>query len=345
MTADGGALLPVRDAWWFIPGQVGQATGRPELGSDDFTSANPAFGAHLTIYLRDLPSTAQEARRTEERALRERNADTPFPGFDRLRAESLERGPQVFVVISDAQGKPVRTLSAPAKSGMHRIAWDLRGPSPFPVDLNPPAFRPPWAGEAQGPLVEPGRYSATLVLASSAGVRTLGAPQSFEVKPVPTVRGTTDFVAVAAFQQRVADLMRRLSATGEELDVIQQALRHARASVTAAPRADATLFARIDSIGVQVAALQRRLSGDPARGRLDESNEISLFGRAYVAMQFAHRQTPTATQQREAALAEAELVAFERDLRALQNGDVAHLQEALAAAGAPWSAGRGVRAP
>jgi photosystem II stability/assembly factor-like uncharacterized protein len=345
MTADAGALLPVRDAWWFIPNQVAQAKGRPTLGSDDFTTENPAVGAHLTVYLRDLPTTAQEARRAEERALRERNADTPFPGFDRLRAESLERGPQVFVFITDAQGKQVRVLTVPAKKGMQRVTWDMRGPSPFPIDLNPPAFRPPWAGEPSGPLVAPGRYTATLVLASAAGTRTLGAPQSFEVKPVPTVRGATDFVAVAAFQGRVADLMRRLTATSEEIGALDQALRHARASVTAAPRGDATLFARIDSISVQVAGLQRRLSGDPARGRLDESNEFAIFSRAYTAMQFDHRQTPTATQQREAALAESELATLERDLRALLNGDVAHLQAALAAAGAPWSAGRGLRAP
>jgi len=345
MTADAGALLPVRDAWWFIPVQVGQAKGRPEIGSDDFTTENPALGAHLTYYVRELPKTAQETRRAEETALRDRNADTPFPGYDRLRAESLERGPQLLVVITDAQGQRVRTLSAPTKTGLHRITWDLRGPAPFPVNLNPPAFRPPWAGEPAGPLVAPGRYTATLVLSSATGARTLGTPQSFEVKPVPSVRGSTDFVAVAAFQGRVADLMRRLTAADEELGVIRDGLRHARASVTAAPRADAALFGRIDAVEAAVAALERRMGGDPAKSRLDQSNDISISGRAYVAMQFGHRQTPTGTQVREAGLAETELVAFERDLRALIIGDVAHLQEALAAAGTPWSTGRGLRTP
>jgi hypothetical protein len=183
------------------------------------------------------------------------------------------------------------------------------------------------------------------MLAAAGGMRTLGAPQSFEVKPVPTVRGSTDFVAVAAFQGRVAALITRLSAVSSELGAISQALRHARASVVAAPRADLAIFARIDTVAVQVAALQRRLNGDPARQRLDESDAPSLFGRAYVAMQFEHRQTPTATQQQSAALAESALVALERDLRALMDGDLAHLQEALAKAGTPWSAGRGVRTP
>ena len=115
--------------------------------------------------------------------------------------------------------------------------------------------------------------------------------------------------------------------------------------MTAAPRADAALFARIDSVSISLAALSRRLNGDPARQRLDQSNEISTDGRVAAAMQFEHRQPPTATQRREADAAAAEITALERDLRALLEGDVAHLQAAMAAAGAPWSAGRGIRTP
>ncbi len=345
LRTDGGAILPVRDAWWFVPSQVAQAAGRPELGSDDFTTENPAVGALLTIYLDKLPTTAAETRRADETALRERNADVPFPGYDRLRSESLERGPQVLVRISDAQGRVVRTITVPAKAGLQRVTWDLRGPSPYPVDLNPPEFRAPWAGVPQGPLVAPGRYTASLLLVSTAGVRELGAPQAFEVRPVPNVRGTPDFGAIAAFQERVSELARRSSALGEEIGALTGELRHARASVTAAPRADAALFARIDSVSISLAALSRRLNGDPARQRLDQSNEISTDGRVAAAMQFEHRQPPTATQRREADAAAAEITALERDLRALLEGDVAHLQAAMAAAGAPWSAGRGIRTP
>ena len=65
--AQEGALFPVRDAWWYVPSQPSQAPGRPEKGSDDFTTDNPPFGALLTYYLRQAPTTAREARQATEK--------------------------------------------------------------------------------------------------------------------------------------------------------------------------------------------------------------------------------------------------------------------------------------
>ncbi len=54
------------------------------------------------------------------------------------------------------------------------------------------------------------------------------------------------------------------------------------------------------------------------------------------------RQMPTATQRRDLEIATAGLDALERDLKALITGDLARLEEAFAAAGAPWIPGRRV---
>ena len=54
------------------------------------------------------------------------------------------------------------------------------------------------------------------------------------------------------------------------------------------------------------------------------------------------RQMPTATQRRDLEIATAGLDALERDLKALIAGDLAKLEEAFAAAGAPWTPGRRV---
>ena len=342
---DVATLLPVRDAWWYVPYAVGQAPGRPELGTDDYVSDNPPFGALMTYYVASLPSTAQETRRAEERRLQERGADVPFPGFDRLRAERQERGPQLVLAIRDASGATVRLLEVPARVGLQRVAWDLRLASPEPVDLDPPAFRAPWAGEPQGPLAAPGAYTATLHLVTAAGVRTLGEPQTFTVRPVPTIPGAPDFAAVAAFQQRVARVQARVAAANSELGVAREQLRHARASIAAAARPDPALYGRVDSLSTQLAALARRLNGDPVRGALDESQEQSISARLWAAAQYEHRYPPTATQRREAELAETELTALERDLRTMIDGEFVRLQQAMAAIGAPWSTGRGVRTP
>lgn len=337
-----GSLFPVRDAWWYVPSQPSQAPGRPEAGSDDFTTENPLFGAIITYYLREAPTTAREAREAREKTLREQGVDTPFPGFDRLRAEALESGPRVLLMVSDATGRKVRWIEGPAKAGLHRVNWDLRGPNPNPVDLTPPGFQPPWDDQPRGPLMAPGRYSVELVVVSASAVRRLGAPQSFEVKPVPTAPSGTDFVAVAAFQQQTAELQRRVAGAGAELNRVRDQLRHMRAALVQTPKADPALYARIDSVTRSLAEFELRLFGNPARQRLSESEAPSISERVGQVMggHWQTRQTPTATMRRDIEIATAAFEALARELNTLLEGDLARLETDLQAAGAPWTPGR-----
>jgi photosystem II stability/assembly factor-like uncharacterized protein len=128
--AQEATLFPVREAWWYVPLVPGQAEGQPSLGSSSFTAPNPPYGALFTYYLREEPKTAKEKRQAGEKELREKGADVPFPGWERLHTEALEKGPQVLLTVSDAEGRPVRRVVGPAKTGIHRVAWDLRRPPP-----------------------------------------------------------------------------------------------------------------------------------------------------------------------------------------------------------------------
>ncbi|MEO8224468.1 MAG: glycosyl hydrolase, partial [Gammaproteobacteria bacterium] len=314
------------------------APGRPELGTDDFRTPNPPFGALLTYNLREAPTTAHEARQAAEKALRDKGADAPFPGFDRLRDEVLEAGPKVLLIVSDAAGHQVRWIEGEATAGLHRVSWDLRGPSPDPVDLTPPGFVAPWDAPSTGPLMAPGRYSAQLVVVSSSGVRSLGSAQSFQVKPVATLSPGTDVAAVVAFQQQTAEAERRVAAAGAELGRAREQLRAMRATLVGTPRADPALYLATDSVTRAVAAIERRLYGDPARGRLNESDAPSIAGRVgqVIGGHWETRQMPTATQRRELEIAVGGLAELERDVRALLDGNLARLRAAFTAAGAPW---------
>ncbi|MDX1997013.1 MAG: glycosyl hydrolase [Thermoanaerobaculia bacterium] len=336
-----GTLLPVRDAWWFVPAQLSQAAGRPELGSDDFSTPNPPHGALLTYWLRAAPTTTREARQAAEKAQREQGRDTAFPGFERLLSEALEPEPKVGLVIRDAAGRQVRWLAGPVTAGVHRVSWDLRGPSPEPVELDPPGFRPPWVQPAKGPLVAPGRYSAQLVVVSASGVRELGAPREFLVKPVPNLSPGADPVAVAGFQQRTADAARRVAALRATLGEIRQQLVHLEATLAVTPRAELSLHAELATLGRQVAEFELRLGGDPARQRLHEAAAPSLADRVddIVGGHWDTRQNPTAVQQRDLALVEAALGPLEAEIEAFRSQDLARLRAAFAAAGAPWTTG------
>ncbi len=336
-----GHVFPVRDAWWYVPHLTNQATGRPTLGSTAYAAPNPEFGATFTYVLQDLPELPSETRTAEEEALFERSADTPFPGYDVLRAEAQERGAMVLLQIADSNGDPVRWLEGAATEGAHRLTWDLRRPAPDPISLTQPGFRPPWVTDPVGPLVAPGDYSVRMVLVSSEGVEELGSAQSFTVKPVPNLPSGTDLVAVAAFQHETSELSRRAGAARGELGRIRDRLRYMRAALVQTPSADRGLFVELDALDGSVAALALRLQGDPIRGSLNESSVPSISARVgnVIGGHWSTRQTPTATQRSNVEIAGRDLTAFERDLNALIEGDLMRVEEALAAAGAPWTPG------
>jgi len=98
----------------------------------------------------------------------------------------------------------------------------------------------------------------------------------------------------------------------------------------------------MDSVTRALAGLELRLSGDPARQALNESDAPSISDRVGQVMS-GHgetRQTPTATQRRDVEIATAAFEALTRDLKALVEGDLARLKADLEAAGVPWTPGR-----
>ena len=115
-----------------------------------------------------------------------------------------------------------------------------------------------------------------------------------------------------------------------------------RAALLQAPRANPDLFTRMDSVTKALAGLALRLSGDPARQALNESDAPSISGRVgqVIGGHWETRQIPTATQRRDIEIAGEALETLTRELKALIEGDVARLKADLEAAGGPWTPGR-----
>jgi len=303
---------------------------------------NPPFGAVFTYFLAEDLQTAQEERRESEKETREQGGDVAFPGFDTLRIEELEADPAVFVVIRDANGEPVRRIAGSAEKGVHRVAWDLRGPAPNPVNLNTPGFSPPWVRPPQGPLAAPGEYQAQLVAVTRDGARSLGEPQRFGVKPVPNLPEGVDPAAVAAFQQETAALRRQIHGAAAEAGRIRERLRHLRAALNETPRAEEALYGRMDTILRTLSDLEVRLNGDPARQSRNHPAVPSIRGRAggIAGGHWETRQTPTETQRESLRIAAGEFETLRGELRTLVDETLAQLEADLEAAGAPWTPGR-----
>ncbi len=333
-------LFSVRDAWWYVPSVPSQAAGRPTHGSTAYTAENPPFGAVFTYWIGEMPGTMKEERRAREREFRRSGADVPFPGWDRLLQESQEEDPRVLLLVRHVSGEPVRWVEGPARSGLHRVAWDLRRPAPDPIRLSSGGFRPPWATDPQGPLVAPGRYRVEPFLVTADGFHPLCDGQEFEVKPVPTAPTGTDFQAVADFQFQVSELAREMSGASVEMSQARERLRHMRAALVQTPRADPALFRRVDELVRLLDSFDLQLSGDWIRGRWNEATEPGIRGWLWNARSWDTRQEPTATQRRSYEIAARDYAAFAAELQDLLDVHLVKLEEDLAAAGAPWTPGR-----
>ncbi len=335
-------LFPVRDAWWYVPSVPMQAPGQPTLGTTHYTAPNPDFGATFTYYLAEARETSRETRRRAERELRERGTDVPFPGYERLAAEALEGEPRIALLVTDAEGQPVRRVTGPASAGLHRVTWDLRRPPPDPVNLTTPGFVPPWAGEPRGPLAPPGRYRVEMALVTEDGMTPLGGSREFDVKAVPTARAGVDFQAAMAFQEETADLLRRARGAAAEVGRARARLRHMREALNETPAAGDDLYRRLEEVEERIEEIGTRLQGDRTRRGLNEPGVPSILGRLgqVAGGHWGTRQMPTETQRTSLGVTRREFAGLLQDLTALLDGDLAELEADLEAAGAPWTPGR-----
>lgn len=109
------------------------------------------------------------------------------------------------------------------------------------------------------------------------------------------------------------------------------------------PAAGPAMHARLDTAVAELAGLRMTLNGDPAPGRLNEPNSPGIAARVgRVMSHWNTRQMPTQTHRRNLEIAASDLVAFSTELTAWLATDLVGLEEALEAAGAPWTPGRRV---
>ena len=333
-------LFPVKDAWWYVPNTPMQAKGMPTSGTTNFTAENPPFGAMFTYYLKDLPKTSKSERRDREKSLREKDMSIPFPGWEQLAEEANEGEPMVLLLVSDENNEPIRWVEGSAKKGLNRVNWDLRLPPPDAINLTEPEFKPPWAGDDQGPLAAPGNYSVQLYILDNGRLMVQGDAQSFTVKPVHRKTGT-DYGAVTQFQKETAEISREISIAGQKMGELSERLRYLKAALVKTPKGNPALFERFEALGDRLNELRTQLYGDPVKSALNESTAPSIRSRV-GQVAYAHWETtqpPTATQKRNIALARVDFKKFQEELRDYLM-QLESFEADMEAAGAPYTPNR-----
>jgi hypothetical protein len=139
------------------------------------------------------------------------NESTPNPPYGAVFTYHIGQAPaadaKLVLTITDDSGKQIRRLELLKTTGVHRIAWNLRGeppaapggrgrgaavetisPSETSEEEEAQQDEPPAGGRGgapQVPLVPAGRYRATLGKQVGDTVTAIGEPQSFQVVPLP----------------------------------------------------------------------------------------------------------------------------------------------------------------
>ncbi len=336
-----GEIFPVRRAWMYLESTPLGSRGPGEQGSGFYCAPNPPVGPVFTYYLREGAKTLRETRQEREKKLREAGEPVYYPAWEELRAEEAEEKPEVILTVRDAGGEVVRRLTGPVDAGFHRVAWDMRLPAANPVSLE--IVVPDWGSAPAGPLAAPGEYTVSLERRVRGQTVALGATQRFSCVPLGNATlAATDRPALLAFQRRVADLQRAVLGARRVIGETDSHLELVRRAILDTPAADPALLDRVAALKDGLRALRVELDGDAVVAGREEPTPPGLADRLQRAVDGLWYATSTATRthERQYEIVAAAFPNLLARLRQLVETDLAALQDALDAVGAPWTPGR-----
>jgi len=335
-------LFPVKDPWLYVEGDLWDGREKGSMGAEFFSAPNPPFGAVFTYHLGDELETRSKARRAAELEVEKEGGDTPYPSWDTLRDEDREEDPSVLLVVRDSAGNVVRQVTGETEAGLHRTAWDLRGPAPEPVALEPPEFVAYWASPPRGPFVVPGEYSVTLAKRQDGQLVELGGPESFTVKPLLLSPETSDDPAsVRAFQRKAGELYRAVQGAVARSAELDNRIAHLKAALRDTPAATEADEQALREIEAKLADIGIALEGDKTVSSRNEPVAWSISQRAgIVYQQLLDTRSPVpGLYETSYAIAASEFEPVLRNLQAVSR-DLSALEKRLELMGAPWTPGR-----
>ena len=341
MTADNlkrkGKLFAPRTAKWYVPrSNVGNT------GADYFFSKNPTFGAVFTYHLSDDFSTKKEARKKREKELNKKKLNVPFPGWDALDLEKDEKGAKVLLTIQDPQGNIIRKISAKAKKGSNRIAWDLKHFNPFSIPENGKIKK---GGYNSGALAIPQAYTATLYLEDNGVVTQLDESIVFDVKPIREgVLQGVSHQEYDEFRNNLSALIRKLDVLEDVLERSEEKLMALKAALNNSNIVPGPINKEIQALQKEAIAIKKSVQGSPSKDEIGERTPPSIQTHLRVAYRgMMSTYGPTPLHQKSMALGKKMTLEIESKVMSLQNDKIKPLEQKLKALGAPYIQGQGIK--
>ena len=332
-------IFPIRDAALYMQTAQYGGRGKAFLGEAFYTAENPPFGATFTYHLKEGLTSRKQKRKEAEK-----KDNFTYPTPEQLRAEADEEEPTILATITDSSGMPIRTLTAPASAGIHRVTWDLRLPSvtlsrPPAAEADEDFFGPPPGGA----LAAPGRYAVQLSKRVDGMVTPLVGPVGFKVKYVGTEPlPAADARELAEFQKEVVKLQRELNATVTVAGELTNRLEQIKQALDQTPNSPAAAREKVRNVIAAQRSAGRLLNGDNVMRGRNENVPMSIADRAGVAAEASRTaiHKPTGTQREQFAIARKELDGVTERMRKRLDVDVKDLEKLLDKLGAPYTPGR-----
>jgi len=341
-------LFPVKDALMYVRSIVNFSGSQ---GASFFTAPNPPYGVTITYYLKDPIRTKRQQRQQAEREAARKNEPIKYPTRQELLAEAEEEPPAMLFTISDAEGKVVRRLSAPAPFGLQRVTWDFRYAPP--VVQSAPQLPPGMEGldlaalgggfggqGPQGELAMPGKYSVTMAKRVGGVITPLPGSQTFNVVAEGAEKMTPqDRNILAEFQRKVIKLQRAVTGALDAANTTKTRIGLMKRAALEAPGSNQTLLNEVNALDDKVDEVLQSLRG----GReLSDIPPPSINQRVNAIVQRIRLSAlrPTQSQQEQYGIAAEEFKATLAKLKTITEVDLTKLDKTLETVGAPWTAGR-----
>jgi len=189
------------------------------IGHKWFSAANPPYGAVINYYLKNKPND------------------------------------DVKIVITDRAGKTVRELTGAKESGMGRVVWDLRLPSPEP---SPSPEAGDFFGAPRGPRVAPGEYNVKLAAGGKQATGTVRVEEDPRIQIAEADRAKLNEAIM-----RVYDLLKTGAAVRKSLQNIKTQLINLQNTLKDMPDAPRNVTQALQTLSDDVTNLQKRLVAAP----------------------------------------------------------------------------------
>jgi photosystem II stability/assembly factor-like uncharacterized protein len=343
-------IFPVKTALMFVQsaplGSLGTQS-KAFQGENYFTAPNPPVGATFTYYLKEDIKTLKDKRIEKEKALIKDKKPVPYPTYERLQDEEEEKTPYLIFTILDEEGSVIRRLRANANPGpltktpgLYRMFWDLKYPGVNPIsssDISPTKSSP------SSTFVLPGTYKVFLSKSQNGEITKLTDPVNFEVVTLANVSlPAEDRAELVAFQKKVRELSRAVTASSRILGEVSEKIDQYRAALKSVTAPDSDLPSDIDVLEKKVKALGIKFNGDRTMRRADKDAVpgISARIRSIAYEQSRSTSAPTQTQRDAYEIAAEEFAPVLEELKKIVEVDVKKIEEKLEGLGAPYTPGR-----